>query len=260
MNPTADFLAQAQATIEAVVRAYKPKLLAAHGHVELDIKSDHTPVTALDTELERLLRQALNNLDPGIGIEGEELGKQGNPDTFWLVDPIDGTESFVRGLPFVRNMVTLIDNGQPVFALVYKPVTDELFTARKGGGSFKNGQAVHVSDRPLERAWIELSVPLENPEVIPVVQAVRRRVNGYRLLGDFTYIVEGKVDGQLIYKPGGGAWDYAPRALMISEAGGRVANLGQADYAYRNFDMLACNPSIFDELMTTIAAAIKTGE
>lgn len=259
MKPTTDFIAQAQAVIVQVLNDYKPKLVAAHGNVAEEIKSDTTPVTALDKELETLIRDALTKLDAGIGQEGEEHGKAGNAETFWLIDPIDGTESFVRGLPFVRNMVTLIDGGEPVYALVNKPFSNELFTAQKGGGSFKNGQAVHIGSRPLSRAWIELSAPLGDNASIPVVQAVRKQINGFRTLGEFTYVVEGKIDGQLIYKSGGGPWDYAPRALMVAEAGGRVANIGSDSYDYRNNDVLMANSVIFDDLMATINSVIALG-
>ncbi len=256
MKPTAEFYAEAEARIMRVLLAYKPKLLAAYGTVDPEIKDDATPVTQLDKELETLLRDELQQFDPAIGLEGEEHGKQGNNDTFWLIDPIDGTESFVRGLPFVRNMITLIDGGEPVFALIYKPISDELYTAHAGGGTLMNGQPQRVSNRPLSRAWIELSVPLQETSVFPLVQAVRNVTNGYRTYGDFTYVASGKVDGLLVYKSGGGPWDYAPRALLVREAGGRVANLGSTTYDYRNSNMLATNPVIFDDLMNVISATL----
>lgn len=257
MKPTADFLMQAQACIEQVVRGYRPTLLAAHGKCDPSIKEDATPVTVFDTELEQLLRDALGDFDPAIGFEGEELGKSGNPDTFWLIDPIDGTESFVRGLPFVRNIVTLIDNNEPVFTFVYRPIVDELLIATKGGGAFNNGQPIHVSSRPLSRAWIDLASPVMDDASVAVSQAVRQLVNGYRTVGEFTFVAQGQIDGQLVYKSGGGPWDYAPRALLVSEAGGRVANIGSDTYDFRKKDMLATNPIIFDDIMQAINQTIQ---
>lgn len=256
MRQTVDFYTQAQACIERVVRDYRPKILEAHGKIDPAIKPDATPVTAFDKELEQLLRDELQKFDVSIGFEGEEFGKSGNEQTFWLIDPIDGTESFVRGLPFVRNILTLIDNNEPVFTLVYRPVTDELFTASKGNGAFNNGERITVSNRPLKRAWLELSVPITDPSAVSVTQAVRRQINGFRTMGEFTYVAQGQIDGQLVYKSGGGPWDYAPRALLISEAGGRVANIGSDSYDFRNNDFLATNPVIFDDLMKTITEAL----
>lgn len=256
MQPTADFYKAAQACIEQVVRAYRPKILEAHGKIDPSIKPDATPVTVFDKELEQLLRDALTAFDSSIGIEGEEFGISGNRDTFWLIDPIDGTENFVRGLPFVRNMVTLINSNRPVFTLVYRPIADELFIASEGNGSFKDGQPVHVSNRQLSRAWIELSTPLATKESVAIVQAIKPQVNGYRTIGEFTYVAEGRLDGLLVYNSGGGPWDYAPRALLVSEAGGKVANIGSDTYDFRNNNVLMANPVIFDDLMNIITTAV----
>ena len=251
MQPTADFYRQAQACIEQVVRDYRPTILEHHGKIDPSIKPDATPVTEFDKELEMLIKNSLRSFDSSIGFEGEELGKEGNEETFWLVDPIDGTENFVRGLPFVRNMVTLIDNERPVFAFVYRPITDELFIASEGNGTFKNGEPVHVSNRSLERTWVDISFSSFGTDSA-VLERLQQFIKGYRTTGEFTYVIEGKIDAQLLYKAGGGAWDYAPRALLFKEAGGKVTNIGSDTYDIRNNDVLMANPVIFDELMKTI--------
>jgi myo-inositol-1(or 4)-monophosphatase len=256
MQPTADFFAQAQACIEKVLRDYGSIILAAHGKIDPSIKLDATPVTEFDKELEQKLRDALTAFDSSIGFEGEELGKSGNQDTFWLIDPIDGTESFVRGLPFVRNIVTLIQNNQPVFALVYRPIADELFVASEGNGTLKNGVPVHVSNRPLDRTLIDISAPPTIPCSVALLEALKPHINGFRIMGEFTYVTEGKVDAQLLYKAGGGPWDYAPRALLFKEAGGRVANLGTNTYDFRNNNVLMANEQVFDELMSIIDSSL----
>lgn len=256
MQSTADFFTAAQACIEKVVRDYRPIILEAHGKIDPSIKPDATPVTEFDKQLEQNLRDALTAFDSSIGFEGEELGKSGNTDTFWLIDPIDGTESFVRGLPFVRNLVTLISDNKPVFTLVYRPIDDELFIASEGNGATKNGEALHVSNRPLSRAWIDVSAPVTAPGSDILLKALKPHINGFRIIGEFTYAVEGKIDAHLLYKAGGGPWDYAPRALLFREAGGKVANLGTDTYDFRNNDVLMANPAIFDELMNIIVNAI----
>ncbi len=256
MQQTADFYAAAQVCIEKVVRQYRPKILDAYGNIDPSIKPDATPVTLYDQELEQLLRDALTTFDPSIGFEGEELGKSGNEDTFWLIDPIDGTENFVRGLPFVRNMVTLIAGGQPVFAFVYRPITDELFVASDGHGTLKDGKPVSVSQRPLGRTWLDISAPPLQQGFNSIMNAVTPHINGFRVIGEFTYVVEGKVDAQLLYTSGGGPWDYAPRALLFKEAGGRVANLGSDTYDFRNNNVLMANTLVFDDLMKIITETI----
>lgn len=256
MNFSDDFLNNAQAQLMGVIRAKLPELNAAYGTVEEEIKEDSTPVTVLDKELETDIRKKLLAIDSRIGIEGEEFGKEGSDETFWLVDPIDGTENFIRGLPFVRSMITLIDNGQPVYALVYRPFTDELFTARAGKGAFCNGQRLTISQRPLSRVWVELSAPVSQTEVTAVLQPLQKIINGFRTTGEFTYVAQGKIDAHLIYKAHGQTWDYAPRALLIAEAGGTVRNVGSDSFDYRNGDILAASPTIFDELMAAIVSGI----
>jgi fructose-1,6-bisphosphatase/inositol monophosphatase family enzyme len=260
MQQTKEFFDQAQAVIMAVLDAAKPEILATSGNVAEEIKEDKTPVTALDKKLEEQLREALTKFDASIPIIGEEYGGDTENSSFWLVDPIDGTESFIRGLPFMRNMVTLIDNNEPVFALVNKPVTNDLFTAVKDKGAFKNGEKLQVSNRPLGRAWIELSVTLSAAHSTDMLLELKKKINGFRQYGDFSFVAEGKVDGILHYKPGGQAWDYAPRGLLLKEAGARVENIGTDSYDYRNFDFVAANPVIFDDVMQVIIRTLANSD
>ncbi len=257
MNLTNDFLMQAQGCIERAMRARRSDIQSGYGSAHVDMKSNHTPVTDLDKALEKDLRSVLKNFDSSIGIEGEEYGIEGSRETFWLVDPIDGTENFIRGLPFVRNMVTLIDNNKPVFCVVYKPITDELFVAAEGDGAYKNGKQIHVSDRPLSRAWVEMGWNNYNDtKSLAVAGALHKKINGFRTTGEFLYTAEGKIDAHIAFSGGGGAWDYAPSALLIKEAGGRVANIGSDSYDIADTSFIMANPVIFDDLMSIASEAL----
>ena len=253
MDFTNDFFIQAQGCIERVFRSSRQELLEASGNIAAEFKDDNTAVTELDRKVEDILRKELTDFDGSIGFEGEESGSQGSRKTFWLVDPIDGTDSFVRGLPTFRNMATLIDDGQPIFTVVFKPVTDEIYVAAKGEGAFRNGVRIKVSDRPMERARLEIHSPGSNHDVWAVIEKLARQINAVRISGDFISVAEGKMDGLLVYKnAGGSSWDFAPRSLLISEAGGVVRNLGSDSYDYRRNDMLAANPVIFGQVMKIV--------
>lgn len=252
-----DFFIQVQGVIERVFRAERQEILDSHGRIKIDLKDDATVVTELDKQMESKLREELIKFDSAIGIEGEEFGVEGSRETFWLLDPIDGTEAFTRGLPFFRNMATLIDHGTPIFALVYKPVSDELYVAAEGEGTFRNGTPVSVSTRPLSRARVELSTLLDDPSVWPFVSKLASSINSIRTADEFLFVVEGKFDGHIVYKSDTKPWDNAPRALLMQEAGARVANLGTDSYDYRNSDMLAAPPGIFDDLMDIFISTIK---
>jgi len=252
MTFTADFYDQAQKAIMDTLQAVRPSLLESFGKDEYTFKSDQTVVTLLDKSIEHKLREELTKFDSSIGFCGEEMGNEGNDKTFWLIDPIDGTESFIRGIDIPRNMLTLIDGDKPVMTIVYKFITDELYTARAGQGAFCNGNPIHVSNRPIKRAWIEIGMKVSDPEVMDKFVKLSEHIEGYTMIRDFPFVATGKIDGYVGYKSGGGDWDYAPRALLVQEAGGRVANIGSDTYDYRNHNFLAANPVIFDEVMNIL--------
>src|ERR1039457_4141805 len=152
---TDSYVDAAFAVIKETLDSVKPELLKNYGLIRHGLKHDDSMVTKLDMQIETVLKEALKPLDTEVGFYGEEYGPEGNQETFWTIDPIDGTDGFVRGMPFCTNMVCLISNGQPVASLIYNFVLDELFTATKGQGAFLNGKPIKVSDKPIEYAAIE---------------------------------------------------------------------------------------------------------
>lgn len=251
-----EWLKQAEGIITKVLQEARPELLAAHGNIEGEVKEDNSPVTALDKKLEQQLRETLLQFDGGVPVVGEEYGGEANG-THWLVDPIDGTESFIRGLPFFRNMVTLIHDGEPVFAIVYRPTTGDLYTASKGKGARKNGQAIQASNRPLSQSTIDI---LAAEYTVPLLQALNGKIRGFKRINEFAYVAEGKVDAMLACSGRSGPWDNAPRGLLLQEAGLRVATIGASGFDYKNDKYLAANPAVFDELMGIAANVItETG-
>jgi myo-inositol-1(or 4)-monophosphatase len=260
MEFTNDFFIQAQGVIERVFREFRQELLDASGSVASEAKADKTLVTHLDKKIESELKAALQAFHAAekldIGIEGEEFGAEGSRSTFWLIDPIDGTDAFIRGTSYFRNMATLIHEGRAIFTLIYVPVSDELYVAAEGEGAFRNGKPISVSKRTLQHTRLEVHAPVKNMETWQLMGQLAQAVGAVRASGDFITVAEGKVDGLLSYKGGGGVWDFAPRTLLIQEAGGKVANIGSSSYDYRNFDFLAANPVIFDDLMKLIDKAL----
>lgn len=255
------WLGKAQTVIIDCFQSVRPALVDAFGRIASTTKSDSTIVTKLDEEIEQQLRTTLKKYDPGIGLVGEEQGAEGNPDVFWLIDPIDGTEQFVRGMPISRSVVTLIENGSPKLTLCYYFITDELYEACAGRGTFCNGRRLYVSGRTAKRSWIELSAPLGNLKNYQLVSAVRKHIAGYTVGRDFANAVTGKVEGILVYQSNGGDWDYAPRALLMQEAGAKVANIGKnvdgKRYDYKNHNFFAAAPQVFDELLPIIQEATR---
>ncbi len=251
MTPTADFLDHADKHIRLTLQALRPQLLAAHGAIEHHLKDDKSVVTEMDMLVEKHLQHALAELDPSIGFGGEETGVDYDQQTFWLVDPIDGTEMFIRGLPFSTNMITLVDNNQPIMSVIYNYSLDEYYLAVKGQGATRNGHPIHVSNRPLDRAYVIMGGRV-NESLHGVNDRLRDKVHGmpkFHASGfEYASIARGAIDGAVVWFSHGHIWDFAPGTLLVQEAGGRVENLDSGTYDYRNTKFIAANPVIFDEL------------
>lgn len=252
MSVSPEYLDSAQQALERVSDAFRPRLMESFGNISHTIKSDSTPVTTLDLEVETAIRKEFRKLDDSIGIVGEEHGEEGRSDKTWYIDPIDGTEQFIRGIPAFRIMATFVADGEIQYTYVNNVAKSEVYTARKDKGAYCNGNKLQVSDRPIERAWIEVIGNFELPELVTLIPVIRKATRGIRITGDFTHTPQGRFEGHLYYKAAGSLWDWTPWALLVREAGGKVANLGSDSYDYRNGSFLAAAPQVFDKLKPLI--------
>ena len=104
-----------------------------------DMKAVRETVSFVDVESEKKLQEGLLPLVEGAGFFGEESGKSGSQELVWIVDPLDGTTNFLAGLDLFSISVALVENGEPVLAIIYKPISGELYTSIKGQGACYNG-------------------------------------------------------------------------------------------------------------------------
>ncbi len=245
MNVTEDYLRRAETILTGVFKSNRDKLNEALGHAPHTLKDDNTVVTKFDVELENEISSILKKFDPGVGVIGEEAGGQTRAETFWLIDPIDGTESFTRGLPLPRNIATLVSNREPIYTLIYKFVTDEIFSATLNKGAYRNGKRIHVSDRPLNHAWLDYSLNLKSNALINKYITLKKNVKEIVSLKDFVRFANGGIDAVIIDSGFGGDWDYAPRGLLYKEAGALISNCGCDDYDYRKKSLIAAGESSY---------------
>lgn len=219
-------ITESQALIIGVFCSFRKELLAAYGNIDFSLKRDHSQVTELDLKLESYLQKELARAYPQLGFAGEETGshvRNGQP--YWLIDPIDGTSSFVRGLPNCTNMAALIVDGLPVAAVIYDFVIDKLYTARRGHGAFCDGKRLAVRERPINQSAIYID-SFRMPEEYR--QPLRDNYVGvYRPFGAsgraYTLLAEGKIDGYSLLDGRASAHDNAPGVLIVEEAGGKIA-------------------------------------
>lgn len=237
--------------IEQTLRKVRPELLVSYGVIGHELKDDMSVVTELDRHVETELKVALRPLDLNVGFYSEEFGQEGSDETFWTIDPIDGTEAFIRGLPFCTNMLCLIRAGEAEASVIYNFVTDELYIAVKDKGATLNGRPIAVSARTIIQAGIEYETKttvLENR--VSYFDAPGYMRYAFACAGyGFCQVAKGAIEARIQNDAHGKIWDYAPGALLVSEAGGRVANINSNAYDYKNLNFIASNQLVFDDLM-----------
>lgn len=218
-------------------------------HMKSDVPTD--AVTQLDEDIERAVRGKLLQLDPTVGFVGEEHGGDRHAERFWLMDPIDGTEHFIRGLPFATTMLAFIERGEVTLSFIYDFVNDHLYVAERGKGAFRNEEALRVSERPLARAYYSIETNLKKLDNRAIFDELLGRGGRVQLLccgWEFIQIACGKLDARICFDPFGKDYDFAPGSLLVTEAGGVVRNIGSDSYDYRNYNFIAANPVMYRDL------------
>ena len=231
--------------------------------LQIERKSDNSPVTRADREAELYLRARIAERYPLHAIVGEEFGRQTADSPMgalcWYLDPIDGTEAFVHGIPLYTVLIALVEGDEPRVGVIHNPILEETVCAAAGGGCYYNNEPCHVSDcRQIERARLMVSDMAElarrRPDlmrsVIPLVGIGRTWADAFGYL----LVASGRVD--IMLDPIMSPWDIAPLYPIIEEAGGAIC-----DFAGRRSPLgdsvLACAPALFDRLKATIAISEK---
>ena len=230
------------------------------GELTITAKHDRTLVTQADTEVETRVRERIAAEFPSHGILGEEFGTEpGDGETRWIIDPIDGTHNFVRGIPIWGTLLAVERGGELVTALVSAPALGQRWTAIRGRGA-----GVRENDR--ERA-IQVSKVMQLGEAQILFSTLRTidaagRGGGLRRIlehawrdrgfGDFWgYMLVAQGSAEAMIEVGPSLWDLAAPALIVAEAGGQMTNLeGEVGYAGPN--ALASNGHLHDELVALL--------
>jgi len=191
----------------------------------VEFKGTQDVVSAADREIERLVRDRLGALFPGDGVLGEEEGMAGEPASCWVVDPIDGTQNFLRGLPYWTVVLAYVRNGVCELGLTSDPVHDELFTAHRGRGAWRDDHPIRCrAPASPEEACVALSFGFKDDWRLYVDMQSRFLERGVdmRRLGSTALILAHIADGRLdvLYAPGNQSWDCLAGLLTVQEAGG----------------------------------------
>ena len=210
-----------------------------------------------ESEIVKELRRAY----PDHAIVGEEGSAIGRGPLTWVIDPLDGTHNYLRGIPHFSVSIAMLDKGVPVYGVVFDPLRNELFTASKGDGAYLNDRRIRVSKREnLGGAMIATGFPYRQRAHLDAQLAMTRALLGQaediRRSGsaalDLAYTAAGRYDGyfEIGLKP----WDMAAGVLLVHEAGGRYGDFAGRDGIPESGNLIAGNLNVAKAMTDAIGA------
>jgi histidinol-phosphatase len=214
----------------------------------IETKSDLTPVTEGDRAVEAEVRRLLSSARPNDAVLGEEAGAAGTGTRRWIVDPIDGTRNYARGIPVWATLVALEVDGEVRVGVASAPALGRRWWAARGAGAFANGTRIRVSAvSVVEEAVLSFALEGELP-------AFARRAWHARGFGDFwahMLVAEGAVDGA-VDAPGVSEWDLAAVQVIVEEAGGRFSD-ASGQPRIDSGSAITSNALLHDELLDALS-------
>ena len=222
----------------------------------VETKPDLTPVTEADREVERVLRDRVAVERPADAVVGEEYGTTGTGARRWIVDPIDGTKNYVRGVPVWATLIALQEDGVTTVGVASAPALGRRWWASRGGGAYADGRRLAVSKvADLADAHFSYSSlgGWEAQGRLPGFLELGRRCWRTRGFGDFwshLLVAEGAVD--VAAEPDVSLWDLAALQVIVEEAGGRFTDLGGVPTAAGG-SAVASNGLLHDEVLRLLA-------
>jgi histidinol-phosphatase len=224
------------------------------GRATVSVKPDRSPVTAADRMVEERLHAFLARRFPECGFLGEETGTRtgAHPSLSFVLDPIDGTRAFMRGLTTWSVLLALLDGERPVLGIAYLPAEQDLFVAAEGHGARENGRPLRVSRvASLEEASISHGslAQFHTDRSTDALVSLGLATHSQRGLTDFDgyrRLLQGRLDA--VIDPAVTVWDVAPAAILVREAGGRFTDLDGAPTVLGR-GALATNGLVHDDLV-----------
>lgn len=245
---------QAARAAEVVINRYY------HGEFEVEHKADASPVTVADIECERAIKAVLSEAFPDHGFYGEELGRESiDADYVWLIDPIDGTKSFVRGYPFFSTQIALLHKGELIVGVSNAPAFNggEMACAAKGHGATLNGEPIRTSDtETIAKTSLSLGNigSLGSSPAWGQIGALVGDVHRIRGYGDFYHyhlLASGRIDA--ILESDLNILDIAALTVILREAGGDISELGGADIDLETRSVFATNGHLREAIAPYVA-------
>lgn len=222
-------------------------------------KSRNDFVSEVDKAAEEAIISVIRQSYPDHAILAEETGKHEGNDFQWVIDPLDGTTNYLHGFPQFSVSIALKHRGILESAVVYDPLTNELFTADKGNGAYLNERRIRISSqKTLTGALIGTGIPFRDQRFVDnylgMMKDMIKDTAGIRRPGsaalDFAYLAAGRTDG--FWELGLSQWDFAAGALLVKEAGGSVTDLSGGERYLETGNVVAANVTLHQEMLKLI--------
>ena len=230
------------------------------GKEDADIKSRNDWVSAADRESEKAIISCIRELSPGDSFLGEESGvSAGRSNRTWIIDPLDGTSNYLQHFPFWCVSIGLRTGNEMTAGLVHEPLRNIFFTAERGGGAFRDGARLRVSDQAtVEGAFLATGFPFRAQEYVSlycdIFENVIRIAKGVRRAGsaalDLAYTAAGVFDG--FFELHLAAWDVAAGSLLVREAGGVVTDFSGGDRWFERGNVVGAPAGVHRDLLALI--------
>ncbi len=220
---------------------------------ELEIKDDDSPVTNADREAEATIREKIREHFPGHGIIGEEFGKENeDSDVIWILDPIDGTKSFIHGVPFYTTLIGILVKNKPEIGVIYAPALNEMVSAGKGLGCYHNGEktSVRTCSNLSDATFLSTDVTsFEEHGFQAALTELLQSTRIHRTWGDaygHMLVATGRADimiDAILH-----IWDAAALLPIITEAGGSYSDLS-GNASIESGNAISTNKTLKDKIV-----------
>ncbi len=226
----------------------------------LENKNPRDILTTADLEAEKVIKSYITKYFPNDGFLAEESGiTNSKSDTFWIIDPLDGTVNFFRGSKNYCSMVAYVSNKEVKASAIYFPETDELFSAYLGGGASYNGNKLSVSSvNTLEASYASthMTSKIGNREInIKITDYLLKKIMNVQVIGycigrALAEVAQGITDFH--YKYGFNYWDYTAGALLVEEAGGYSTDFNGNELNENSENVLVSNNLLHNNILETL--------
>jgi myo-inositol-1(or 4)-monophosphatase len=229
------------------------------GQLNIDQKGKNDYASEVDRAAEREIINIIRTAYPDHAILAEESGLHQGNDFVWVIDPLDGTTNFLHSFPQYAVSIALKYRGKLEVAVIYDPLRDELFTAKRGGGAMLNSRRLRVTNQTsMKGALIGTGFPFKTDlhldAYIGMFRAISTEAAGIRRAGaaalDLAYVAAGRLDG--FWEIGIMEWDMAAGILLIKEAGGVVTDFSFNDNYLASGNVIAGSPKMHQMLYQLI--------